>query len=291
MSYQGAMTALVTPFASGRVDENRLREQVQFQLDAGINGLIPVGTTGESPTLDFDEHFRVIELVVQQSKGKVPVLAGVGGNATAEALKLHKFAKDVGATAGLSVNPYYNKPTQEGLYRHFMTLADKVALPIVLYNIPGRTGINMTPATVARLYKANPTLFPAIKEAAGSCDQVTEIRQLCDIAILSGDDSLTLPFMSVGATGVISVLSNVVPGEVARMVKLALDGKWNDARAIHAKFYGLTKSLFLDGNPAGVKMAMQLLGRDTGEMRLPVVEVSDATRATIEKELRGVGSL
>jgi 4-hydroxy-tetrahydrodipicolinate synthase len=189
------------------------------------------------------------------------------------------------------VNPYYNKPTQEGLYQHFAFLAEKVDLPIVLYNIPGRTGINMTPATVARLYKLSPSLFPAIKEAAGSCDQVTEIRGLCDIAILSGDDSLTLPFMSVGATGVISVLSNIVPGEVAKMVKLALDGKWAEARTIHARYYNLTKSLFLDGNPAGVKYALKLLGRDSGEMRLPVVEVSEPTKKTLETNLRAVGLL
>ena len=287
MLFQGAMTALTTPFERDRVDETRLREQVRFQIANGISGLVPVGTTGESPTLDFDEHFRVIEIVVEEAKGKTPVIAGVGGNATAEALKLHQFAKDVGADAGLSVNPYYNKPTQEGLYRHFMTLSDAVALPIVLYNIPGRCGVNMTPATVARLVRAGN--FPCIKEAAGSCDQVTEIRNLCDIAIVSGDDSLTLPFMSVGATGVISVLSNVAPRDVATMVRLALDGKWADARAIHAKFYDLTKSLFLDGNPAGVKSAMHLLGRDTGEMRLPVVEASDATRQTIAENLKNVG--
>ena len=284
MLFEGAMTALTTPFEGDRVDERRLAEQVQFQIDNGISGLVPVGTTGESPTLDFDEHFRVIELVVDQAKGKVPVIAGVGGNATAEALKLHQFAKDIGADAGLSVNPYYNKPTQEGLYRHFMTLSDQVALPVVLYNIPGRTGINMTPATVARLFASGN--FPAIKEAAGSCDQVTEIRGLCDIAIVSGDDSLTLPFMSVGATGVISVLSNVAPREVSQMVRLALDGKWTQARAIHATFYPLTKSLFLDGNPAGVKAAMKLLGRDTGEMRLPIVEASETTKQAIAEQLR-----
>jgi 4-hydroxy-tetrahydrodipicolinate synthase len=289
--FKGAFTALVSPFRDNRLDTVQLRRQVDFQIDQGINGLVPVGTTGESPTLDFDEHFQVIELTVTAAAGRVPVLAGVGGNATPEAMKLHKFAKSVGATAGLSVNPYYNKPTQEGLYRHFMTLADAVDLPIVLYNIPGRTGINMTPATVARLYKSNPTLFPAIKEAAGSCDQVTEIRQLCDITILSGDDSLTLPFMSVGAVGVVSVLSNVVPGEVARMVKLANDNRWADARATHDRFYNLTKSLFLDGNPAGVKCAMQLLGRDSGEVRLPVVEVSESTRTAIAEQLRVVGLL
>ncbi len=289
--FHGAMTALITPFSSDRVDEARLKDQIQFQLGQGINGLIPVGTTGESPTLDFDEHFRVIELTVKQVAGKIPVLAGVGGNATAEALKLHKFAKDIGATAGLSVNPYYNKPTQEGLYRHFAYLAEKVDLPIVLYNIPGRTGINMSPATVARLYKLAPNMFPAIKEAAGSCDQVTEIRQLCNIAILSGDDSLTLPFMSVGARGVISVVSNLIPGEVAKMVQLARAGNWTDAEAIHARYYNLTKSLFLDGNPAGAKWAMKLLGRDSGEMRLPVVEVSEATKKAIEANLRSVGLL
>jgi 4-hydroxy-tetrahydrodipicolinate synthase len=289
--FQGAMTALITPFQNDRLDESRLKDQIQFQLEQGINGLIPVGTTGESPTLDFDEHFRVIELTVKHAGGKVPVLAGVGGNSTAEALKLHKFAKDVGATAGLSVNPYYNKPTQEGLYRHFAFLADQVDLPIVLYNIPGRTGINMTPATVARLYGLSPERFPAIKEAAGSCDQVTEIRGLCDIAILSGDDSLTLPFISVGATGVISVLSNIVPGEVAKMVKLALQGKWSEARSIHAKYYNLTKCLFLDGNPAGVKYALKRLGRDSGEMRLPVVEVSESTKKTLETNLKAVGLL
>ncbi len=289
--FQGAMTALITPFQNDKLDEARLKDQIQFQLGQGINGLIPVGTTGESPTLDFDEHFRVIELTVKHVGGKVPVLAGVGGNATAEALKLHKFAKDIGATAGLSVNPYYNKPTQEGLYQHFALLAEKVDLPIVLYNIPGRTGINMTPATVARLYKLSPKSFPAIKEAAGSCDQVTEIKQLCDIAILSGDDSLTLPFMSVGAQGVISVVSNLIPGEVAKMVKLALDGKWNEARAIHARYYDLTKSLFLDGNPAGAKYAMKLLCRDSGEMRLPVVEATEATKKVIAANLKNVGLL
>jgi 4-hydroxy-tetrahydrodipicolinate synthase len=288
--FTGAITAIVTPFTvSGALDEARLKDQIEYQIAQGINGLVPVGTTGESPTLDFDEHFRVIELAVKYAAGKVPVIAGVGGNATSEALKLHEYAKKIGATAGLSVNPYYNKPTQEGLFRHFMVLAETVDLPIVLYNIPGRCGINMTPATVARLYKANPKMFPAIKEAAGSCDQVTEIKQLCDIAVLSGDDSLTLPFMSVGAVGVVSVLSNVVPGEVAKMVKLALNGDWAAARAIHHKYYNLTKSLFADGNPAGAKYAMHVLGRDTGVMRLPVVEASEATKKLIADNLKAVG--
>jgi 4-hydroxy-tetrahydrodipicolinate synthase len=288
MQFEGAMTAIVTPFLHGQVDADRLRQQVEFQIAGGISALVAVGTTGESPTLDFDEHFHVIELTVKYAAGKVPVIAGVGGNSTAEALKLHEYAKAVGAAAGLSVNPYYNKPTQEGMYCHFMTLADKVPeLPIVLYNIPGRTGVNMTPVTVARLHKSGH--FPCIKEAAGSCDQVTEIRNLCDIAIVSGDDSLTLPFMSVGASGVISVLSNVVPDQVSELVRLALAGDWHGARTLHAKLYDLTKSLFLDGNPPGVKCAMQLLGLDSGEMRLPIVEVSDGTRQTIEANLKKLG--
>ena len=187
---------MVTPFRDGQLDEARLREQIEFQISSGIDGLVPVGTTGESPTLDFPEHERVIELTVEVASGRVPVIAGTGGNATTEALELHSFAKKAGATACLSVNPYYNKPTQEGLYRHFMTLADKVDLPIVLYNIPGRTGITMSPQTVARLNE-HPNIV-AIKEATGSLDMASEIMSLCDITVLSGDDSLTLPLMSIG---------------------------------------------------------------------------------------------
>src|SRR3954470_4254636 len=213
----GAMTAMVTPFRDGKVDENRLREQIEFQISSGIDGLVPVGTTGESPTLDFPEHERVIQITTTVVNRRVPVIAGVGGNATTEALELHSFAKKVGCDAGLSVNPYYNKPSQEGLYRHFMTLADKVDLPIVLYNIPGRTGITMTPPTVARLAK-HPNIV-AIKEATGSLDQASEITSLCDLPIISGDDSLTLPLMSIGGKGVISVASNLIPAQIKQMVK------------------------------------------------------------------------
>src|SRR5438874_13053599 len=211
MNLRGAITAMITPFAAGRVDEARLRAQIEHQITNGIDGLVPVGTTGESPTLDFPEHERVIQIAVTIANRRVPVIAGVGGNATTEALELHSFAKKCGADAGLSVNPYYNKPTQEGLYRHFMTLADKVDLPIILYNIPGRTGINMTPATVARLAK-HPNIV-AIKEATGSLDQASEIMSLCDLPILSGDDSLTLPLMRIGGVGVISVAPNLIPAQ------------------------------------------------------------------------------
>src|SRR5918994_307808 len=210
--FSGAITALVTPFRDGKLDEARFREQVEFQIKGGIDGLVPVGTTGESPTLDFPEHERVIELTVEASRGRVPVIAGTGANATTEAIELHSFARKAGAAACLSVNPYYNKPTQEGLYRHFMTLADRVDLPIVLYNIPGRTGITMSAQTVARLNE-HPNIV-AIKEATGSLDKASEIMSVCDITVLSGDDSLTIPLMSIGARGVISVLSNLIPGDI-----------------------------------------------------------------------------
>jgi 4-hydroxy-tetrahydrodipicolinate synthase len=208
------------------------------------------------------------------------VIAGVGGNATTEALELHSFAKKVGADAGLSVNPYYNKPSQEGLYRHFMTLADKVDLPIVLYNIPGRTGITMSPQTVARLAK-HPNII-AIKEATGSLDMASEIMSLCELPILSGDDSLTLPLMSIGALGVISVASNLLPAQIKKMVSLAAAGNFSEAAIIHRRLFPLIKSLFLDGNPVGIKHAMKIASMDTGELRLPLVEASEATQKIIE---------
>jgi 4-hydroxy-tetrahydrodipicolinate synthase len=286
--FSGAMTAMVSPFRDGALDEAKLKRQIAFQLDSGIEGLVPVGTTGESPTLDFHEHERVIELTVQETRGRVPVIAGVGGNATSEALKLHRFAKEVGATAGLSVNPYYNKPTQEGLYRHFMTLADGVDLPIVLYNIPGRTGITMTPATVQRL-NAHPNIV-AIKEATGSLDLASEIRSLCDITILSGDDSLTLPLMSIGAAGVVSVASNLMPALIKQMVKLAVDNNFSEARRIHQRLFPLIKTLFLDGNPVGIKHAMYLAGMDSGKLRLPLCPASEPVKQAIESAMKKAGA-
>ncbi|HEX8524398.1 MAG TPA: 4-hydroxy-tetrahydrodipicolinate synthase [Tepidisphaeraceae bacterium] len=284
--FSGAMTAMITPFRDGKVDEERLREQIEYQIENGIDGLVPVGTTGESPTLDFPEHERVIELTVEVSNGRVPVIAGVGGNATTEALELHRFARKCGADAGLSVNPYYNKPSQEGLYRHFMTLADSVDLPIVLYNIPGRTGINMTPQTVARLAK-HPNIV-AIKEATGVLDQASEIMSLCDLPILSGDDSLTLPLMSIGGKGVISVVSNLLPAEVKLMTKSAGEGDFAGAAETHHRLFPLIKSIFLDGNPVGIKYAMKLAGRDTGELRLPLWEASEATQQTIARNMKAL---
>jgi 4-hydroxy-tetrahydrodipicolinate synthase len=281
--FSGAMTATVTPFKDGRLDEARLKEQVEFQITGGIDGLVPVGTTGESPTVDFKEHARVIELTVQFARGRVPVIAGTGGNATTEALELHQIAKRAGATACLSVNPYYNKPSQEGMYRHFMTLADRVDLPIVLYNIPGRTGVTMTPQTVARLNEHRNIV--AIKEATGSLDLASEIMSLCDITVLSGDDSLTLPLMSIGARGVISVASNLLPREVKSLVEQALAGDFAGAARVHHRLFPLIKTLFMDGNPVGIKYAMSLAGKDTGEMRLPLCEANEATKAAIRQQM------
>jgi 4-hydroxy-tetrahydrodipicolinate synthase len=284
MNITGAMTAMVTPFRDGKVDESRLREQIEFQITSGIDGLVPVGTTGESPTLDFAEHERVIELTVQYAKKRVPVIAGTGANATNEALELHGFAKRVGADACLSVNPYYNKPTQEGLYRHFMTLADKIDLPIVLYNIPGRTGVTMSAQTVARLNE-HPNIV-GMKEATGNIDMTSEILSLCNIIVVSGDDSLTLPLISIGAKGVISVASNVVPEQIKQMTSLALAGRFEEASGIHHELFPLIKTLFLDGNPVGIKYAMKIAGKDSGEMRLPLWEASETTKQAIQKELK-----
>jgi 4-hydroxy-tetrahydrodipicolinate synthase len=286
--FTGAFTAMITPFRNGQLDEARLKEQIEYQIANGIDGLVPVGTTGESPTLDFKEHERVIELTVQTARGRVPVIAGTGANATAEAMELHAFAKKAGATACLSVIPYYNKPTQEGMYRHFMTLAEKVDLPIVLYNIPGRTGVTMSAQTVARLRKASP-LFVATKEATGSLDMTSEIRSLCDITILSGDDSLTVPLMSIGATGVVSVLSNLVPAAIKKIAKAALNGDFRLAAAEHHRLFPLMRAMFLDGNPVGIKFAMSHAGRDTGELRLPLWEASDGTKKQIAELMTRLG--
>lgn len=284
---QGVYTAMITPFANGQVDYDRLAKNVAFQIEQGVDGLVPTGTTGESPTLSHDEHRRVIERVVQAAAGKVKVIAGTGSNATSEALSLTQHAKEIGADAALMVNPYYNKPSQEGLYRHFMTIADQVDLPIVLYNIPGRTNITMTPATVARL--AQHDNIVAIKEATGSLDIASEIAALCGdrIAIVSGDDSLTLPLMSVGGRGVISVLSNLLPAQVKSMVTAAAKGDYATARQQHLKLFGVFKAMFIEVNPVPIKTAMALAGLDTGELRLPLCEMEPQNKTALEKVLRG----
>ncbi len=288
--FPGSHTALTTPFKNGQFDRATYEKQIDFQARNGTNGIIPVGTTGESPTLSHEEHREVIEVAVKAAKGTgMKVIAGTGSNSTDEALDLTAFAKSAGADAALIVNPYYNKPTQEGLYRHFKHIAANVDLPIVLYNIPGRTGITMANATVARLAKDFKNIV-AMKEATGSTDSCSELCQM-GFPVLSGDDSMTLPFMALGAIGVISVATNIVPREVRTMVDFALANDFASARKIHLRHIDLFKSLFIEGNPMGVKAAMQLLGRDTGDMRLPLCEVSDAARRTIRNALFNVQML
>ncbi len=293
MQIQGTLTAIITPFAHGQVDYHRLAANVRFQIDQGIDGLVPVGTTGESPTLSHEEHRLVIERVVEavrQSNRKVPVVAGTGSNATSEALELTRHAASIGADAALLVNPYYNKPTQEGLYRHFMTVADAVDLPIVLYNIPGRTGVTLSPQTIARL--AQHARIVAVKEATGSLDIASEIATLVDpsrLTILSGDDSLTLPLMAVGGKGVISVLSNIVPAKVKALTDAGLAGDFAKARAMHLELFPLFKGMFVETNPIPIKTAMALAGTDTGELRLPMCELTSSLRPALEALLRQHG--
>jgi 4-hydroxy-tetrahydrodipicolinate synthase len=286
--FSGAMVALITPFDSGEVDFNTLDELVQFQLKSGIDGIAPCGTTGESPTLSHPEHRQVIERVVKVVGGKVPVIAGTGSNSTAEAIELTAFAKKVGADASLQVTPYYNKPTQEGFFQHFAAIAEEVDLPMVLYNIPGRCGAGMTPQTIARLSKIENIV--AVKEATGQLDFSSEIANICDITILSGDDSLTLPICSVGGKGVISVVANVVPGDVKAMTDLILEGDFVSARKWHNKLFKLSKTMLsLATNPIPVKAAMAMLGMASEEMRLPMTPLDDSQKETLRKLLKDYG--
>ena len=298
--FRGSFTALVTPFKNGAFDRAVFEKQIEFQAKHGTTGIVPVGTTGESPTLSHEEHHEVIEIAVRAAKAiggvgggpAMQVIAGTGSNATDEALDLTRFAKKAGADAALVVNPYYNKPTQEGLYRHFKAIADAVDIPIILYNIPGRCGITMSNATVARLAKACKNIV-AMKEATGSLDSASELCATMEdgFSVLSGDDSLTLPMMAVGATGVISVATNIIPRQVRQMVDAALANDFAAARQIHLRHLELFKSLFIEGNPMGIKTAMAVLGRDTGEMRLPLCEVSAGTRMAVKTALFNAGLL
>ncbi|MDT8392175.1 MAG: 4-hydroxy-tetrahydrodipicolinate synthase [Lentisphaeria bacterium] len=286
MNLHGCLTALVTPFKDGKVDEAALRRLVDKQIEAGIDGLVPVGTTGESPTLDFDEHDHVIETVIDAAAGRCLVVAGTGGNSTAEAVRLTQHAKAAGADASLQVCPYYNKPTQEGLYRHYETVADEGGLPIVLYNVPGRSGVEIAVSTIARL-SAHPNVI-AVKEAGGSVDRVSAILNECDITVVSGDDSLTLPMMAVGGKGVISVISNLMPAEMTRLVHAALAGDWPAAQALHARMYPLFKDLFIETNPVPIKAAMAMSGLIEEEYRLPMCPMSDAHRAILKASMAKV---
>ncbi len=291
--FRGSFVALVTPFRSGRVDEKKLRELVEWHLSEGTAGFVPVGTTGESATLDYKEHARVIEVVVKTVKGRAPVIAGAGSNSTAEAIALTREAKELGADAVLSVNPYYNKPTQAGLKAHFLAIAKAVDIPIMLYNIPSRSSVQLQASTIAEMASASKRIV-GVKESTGSMDMATEIRAACGdkFCIISGDDSLTLPLMALGATGVISVAANIVPKDIARLCSMGLDERFDEAQLIHQKLYPLIKSLFIETNPAPVKAAMKEMGLINDEsLRLPMVSIGADTRKKLKAEMKKYGIL
>lgn len=287
--FSGALVALITPFSDGQVDYETLTELVEFHLDNGTDGIVPVGTTGESPTLSYEEHKRVIEHVVKTVDGQVPVIAGTGSNSTAEAIELTEFARRIGADATLQVCPYYNKPMQEGFYQHFKAIADEVDLPVVLYNIPGRCGgEGLKAETVARLAELENIV--AIKEATGKLDFASEIATLCDIVILSGDDSLTLPLASVGGKGVISVIANIVPADVKAMTDLILEGDLVSARKWHRKLFTLAKNMLsLATNPIPIKAAMAMLNMASDELRLPMTELDAGSQTVLRQCLKDYG--
>ncbi len=288
--FAGLTVALVTPFKGGQIDYDALRKLVDWHVEQGTDCLAPVGTTGESPTLDHSEHEKVIAVVVEQARKRIKIMPGTGSNSTTEALRLTKFAKSAGADGALIVGPYYNKPTQEGYYRHFAAVADAVDLPIVLYNIPGRTGSNILPETIARI--AEHKTVVAIKEATGSMDQASHIASLCDLTILSGDDSLTLPLLSIGGRGVVSVVGNIVPRDLKSLLAAFEQGKLAEAVNWHYKLFNLCRDMLgAATNPIPLKTAMKLLGRDTGELRLPLCPMDAAGEAKIRLTLVAYGLL
>lgn len=287
--FKGSIVALITPFKSGVVDEEKLRQLVEFQIENGTDGIVPCGTTGESSTLDYEEHDRVIEIVVQQTNKRVPVIAGTGSNSTREAIEMTEHARKLGADGCLLVAPYYNKPSQEGLYRHFKAIADAVAIPQVLYNVPGRTSVNLLPQTVARL--ADHPHIVAIKEATGSLQQVSEVLELCGdkLNVLSGDDFITFPVMACGGTGVISVVANIMPREVAALVDAFFCGDMEEARRLHLHLLKISNAMFIETNPVPVKTAAALMGLCGEEVRLPLAPLSDANRATLCAVMKSYG--
>jgi 4-hydroxy-tetrahydrodipicolinate synthase len=286
--FAGLTVALVTPFKDDEVDFDALRQLVDWHVEQGTDGLAPVGTTGESPTLSHEEHERVIATVVETARGRLKVMAGTGSNSTREAIRLTRFAKKAGADGALMVGPYYNKPTQEGYYRHFAAVAEAVDLPIVLYNIPGRTGSNMLPETIARLAEL-PNVV-GVKEATGSMDQASQIAALCPLTILSGDDSLTLPLLSIGGQGVVSVVGNIVPRDMKALVTAFEAGRVGEAQEWHRRLFPLCRDLLgVATNPIPVKAALKLLGRGTGELRLPLCPVDAAGEARIRATLQAYG--
>ena len=290
--FTGTYTAIVTPFKNGRLDESALERLIKMQIKGGVDGIVPVGTTGESPTLDYDEHIRVIELSVKFASRKIKIIAGTGANSTKEAIHLTQRAEEVGADASLQVAPYYNKPTQEGLFQHFHAIARSTNLPIILYSIPGRCGVEIAVDTVNRLSHDSVNIV-GIKESGGNPDRVSQLSAALGarFTILSGDDSLTLPFMAVGAHGVISVASNVIPRDIAHMVQAFTRGKTDIALKLHTKYYPLIKDLFIETSPIPVKAAMAMLGWIEEEYRLPLVRMSAANRDKLRRTMKACGVL
>ncbi|NLE91347.1 MAG: 4-hydroxy-tetrahydrodipicolinate synthase [Elusimicrobia bacterium] len=290
--FSGSIVALVTPFKNGKVDEKRLRSLIDFQIENGSSGIVPCGTTGESATLSVREHERVIEISVEQSAGRVPVIAGTGSNSTQEAIQLTVNAAKAGAGASLQVSPYYNRPTQKGLYEHFKAVAEAAGIPVILYNIASRTGVNIEPETIARL-AADCKNIVGVKEASGSLDQMSRVKALCgeNFDLISGDDSLTLPVLSIGGTGVISVAANIVPADVAALIDNYCSGKAAEARRLHYRLLPLIKSLFLETNPIPVKTAMGMLGMCDADLRLPLTPMSEDNAGRLRASLKDYGLL
>jgi 4-hydroxy-tetrahydrodipicolinate synthase len=296
--FKGSIAAIVTPFSATNrggnltIDEKKLRELIDFQIDNGTSGIVPCGTTGESATLDFDEHELVIRITIEQVKKRVPVIAGTGSNSTQEAIMLTQQAASAGADASLQVSPYYNRPTQKGLYEHFKAIAQSVKIPIILYNIAGRTGVNIEPETIARLAQDCKNIV-AVKEASGSLDQMSRIKQLCpkEFDLISGDDGLTLPVLSIGGIGIISVVANIVPAEVAGLVSAFTKGDFKKAKELHYKLLPLIKAVFLETNPIPIKTAMGLLGMCGSELRLPMCSMSEDNLEKLKTALRDYGLL
>ena len=289
--FRGSIVAIVTPFKDGKVDEDVFRELIEFQIENGTSAIVPCGTTGESATLGMREHTRVIDITVAAVNKRVPVIAGTGGNSTSEAIELTAHAKKAGADATLQVTPYYNKPTQEGLYQHFKTIANEVPLPQVLYNVPGRTSVNMLPETVARL--AELPEIVAIKEASGNLEQMAEIINLAgdSLSLLSGDDNLTLPVLSIGGRGVVSVVANIIPNDTAEMVNAWEGGDLNKARGLFYKMLPLCRAMFYETNPVPVKTSLALMGKIRDEILLPLVSMNISNLDRLKKVLKAYGLL
>lgn len=286
---KGSMVAIVTPFNKGKVDENALRELINYQIENGTDAIVPCGTTGESATLSYEEHERVVKTTIEAVDGRIPVIAGTGSNSTSETVMLTKEAEKAGADAALLITPYYNKPTQEGLYQHYKMVAEEVGLPLILYNVPGRTSLNMHPETVARLSEM--TNIVGIKEATGSLKQVSEVIALCpdDFIVLSGDDFITLPMLCLGGRGGISVTANIAPFDMASMIDAFEEGNLNEARKLHFKMMPVNNAMFIETNPIPVKTALALMGKIKEEMRLPLTSMAERERETLKSTLKDYG--